>query len=170
MRITLQSYVSKLSKSLTLSTVLIYLLLHCYMSLEKRRTLRKAVIESQFTYCPLIWVLHFRILNNKINCIHKRASRALNSDYKSFFNEHHEKGGFFTTHQKICPVFSNWNYKHLRGLSPTTLGEVLKVNEGIPYESRMGNKLHAVDPKTVRYGTETIIFCPQKFGLWYQKI
>ena len=46
-----------------------------FMSLEKRRTLMKAFIESQFNYCPLIWMLHSRTLNNKINRIHERALR-----------------------------------------------------------------------------------------------
>ena len=41
-----------------------------FMSLEKRRTLMKAFIESQFNYCPLIWMLRSRALNNKINHIH----------------------------------------------------------------------------------------------------
>ena len=44
-----------------------------FMSLEKHRTLMKAFIESQFNYCPLIWMLHSRTLNNKINRIHERA-------------------------------------------------------------------------------------------------
>ena len=34
------------------------------MSLEKRRTLMKAFIESQFNYCSLIWMLRSRTLNN----------------------------------------------------------------------------------------------------------
>ena len=46
-------------------------------SLEKRRTLMKAFIESQFNYCPLIWILHSRTLNNKINRIHERALRTV---------------------------------------------------------------------------------------------
>ena len=33
----------------------------------------EAFIESQFNYCPLISMLHFRTLNNKINRI-KRES------------------------------------------------------------------------------------------------
>ena len=52
------------------------------MSLEKRRTLMKAFIQSQFNYCPLIWMLHSRTLNNKINRIHDRALRTVYSDYK----------------------------------------------------------------------------------------
>ena len=50
------------------------------MSLEKRRTLMKAFIESQFNYCPLIWMLHSRTLNNKIHRIHKRALRTVYPD------------------------------------------------------------------------------------------
>ena len=38
-----------------------------YITLEKRRMLLKAFIESQFNYCPLIWMLHSRTMNNKIN-------------------------------------------------------------------------------------------------------
>ena len=50
------------------------------MSLEKRRTLMKAFIESQFNYCPLIWMLHSRTLNNKIHRIHERALRTVYPD------------------------------------------------------------------------------------------
>ena len=50
------------------------------MSLEKRRTLMKAFIESQFNYCPLIWTLHSRTLNNKIHRIHERALRTVYPD------------------------------------------------------------------------------------------
>ena len=41
----------------------------------------KAYIESQFSYCPLIWMLHFRTLKNKINGIHERARTTVYSDY-----------------------------------------------------------------------------------------
>ena len=57
------------------------------MSLEKRRTLMKAFIEWQFNYCPLIWNLRSRTLNNKINHIHERALRTVYSDYNLSFYE-----------------------------------------------------------------------------------
>ena len=46
-----------------------------YMDFEKRRSLMKAFVISQFNYCPLIWMFHNRALNNRINKIHERASR-----------------------------------------------------------------------------------------------
>ena len=70
------------------------------MSLEKRRTVMKKFVESQFKYCPLIWVRDFRTLNNEINCIHERALRAVYSDYKSSFHELLDKNCSFTIHQK----------------------------------------------------------------------
>ena len=69
------------------------------MSLEKRRTLMKAFIESQFSYCPLIWMLHSRTLNYKISRIHERALRTVYSDYNSSFNELLDKDDSFTIHQ-----------------------------------------------------------------------
>ena len=70
------------------------------MSLEKRRTLMKAFTESQFNYCALIWMLHSRTLNNKINRIHKSTLRIVYSDYNSSFNELIDKDGSFTIHQR----------------------------------------------------------------------
>ena len=44
-----------------------------FMSFNKCRTLMKAFIESQFNYCPLIWMFHSRTMNKKINRTHERA-------------------------------------------------------------------------------------------------
>ena len=44
--------------------------LHCtgsQMSLDKREMLLRAFVESQFSYCPLIWMFHSRTVNDKIN-------------------------------------------------------------------------------------------------------
>ena len=40
-----------------------------YMDLPKRKVLMKAFITSQFSYCPLTWMLHSRKLKNCINNI-----------------------------------------------------------------------------------------------------
>ena len=41
-----------------------------YMDSEKLKHVMKAFILSQFTYCPLVWMLGERGLNNKINHLH----------------------------------------------------------------------------------------------------
>ena len=47
----------------------------------------KAFIVSQFSYCPLIWMLHSKTLNNRINNIHERALRLAYTDNKLFFKQ-----------------------------------------------------------------------------------
>ena len=42
-----------------------------FMSHDKLRLLMKAFIESQFGYCPLVWMFHSRTLNNRINRLHE---------------------------------------------------------------------------------------------------
>ena len=51
-----------------------------YMSFEKKRIFLKAFVESQFEYCPLIWIFHSRKANSKINHIHERALRIVYND------------------------------------------------------------------------------------------
>ena len=51
-----------------------------YMSLDRRLKVIKAFIESQFNYCPLIWMFYSRTLNNKINRLHERVLRIFYSD------------------------------------------------------------------------------------------
>ena len=47
-----------------------------YITLNQRRTIMKAFIESQFGYCPLVWIFHAnRTLNNTMNNIQERALR-----------------------------------------------------------------------------------------------
>ena len=46
-----------------------------YMDTKKRRVLKNAFITSQFSYSPLVWMVHSRTLNNRINKIHERALR-----------------------------------------------------------------------------------------------
>ena len=47
----------------------------------------KTFTESQFNYCPLIWIFHSRRLDNKINNVQEKAPRIIYSDYKSIFQE-----------------------------------------------------------------------------------
>ena len=44
-----------------------------FLSFAKKRILYKSFVESQFKYCPLIWMFHSRTCNTKINRLHERA-------------------------------------------------------------------------------------------------
>ena len=57
-----------------------------YMELPKRRILMNAFFKPQFNYCPVVWMFHFRSLNNKINRLNERCLRIIYNDKLSSFN------------------------------------------------------------------------------------
>ena len=75
------------------------------MDFEKRRSLIKAFVISQFKYCPFIWVFHNRTLNNKINGICERALRLVYQNKDLSFSELLELDNSVTIHQKKLQVF-----------------------------------------------------------------
>ena len=58
-----------------------------FISKKKLRIIMKAVIMSQLSYCPLVWMCHSRKLNNKINKLYERALRLVYGDRQSTFEE-----------------------------------------------------------------------------------
>ena len=58
-----------------------------FLSFNKRRIFFKAFVESQFKYCPIVWMFHSRRTNNKINRLHERALRIVYDDDVSTFHE-----------------------------------------------------------------------------------
>ena len=58
-----------------------------YMSTEKRRTLFKAFVVSQFNFCPLVWMFHTKELNNRINSLHEKDLRLTCQNRNSSFDE-----------------------------------------------------------------------------------
>ena len=56
-----------------------------FMNIKQRRVLMKSFIESQFGYCPLIWMFHGRGVNRKINHLHERSLRIVYKDSNSSF-------------------------------------------------------------------------------------
>ena len=118
--------------------------------------------ESQLNYCPIIWVFHWRTLNNKINCLHERALRIVYSDYKSLFCELLEKDKLFSIHHKNIQSLAIEIYKFLHNLSPCIMNNIFKVNQTVPYDIRQRNILQSINPSSVRYGTETISYIAPK--------
>ena len=71
-----------------------------YMNLAQRRSIMKAFICSQFGYCPLVWMLHSRKINNRVNSLHERPLRVVYRDYNATFSELLSKDKSVTIHQR----------------------------------------------------------------------
>ena len=131
-----------------------------YMSLEKRRIVMKTFIESQFNYCRLIWMFHSRTINNKINRLQEKALRIVYSDFKSSFAGLLMKDNSFSIHERNIQSLAIEIYKFLNGLSASFLNNVFHKNISNSYDLR--NLLYSRNPKTVRYGTETVSYMTPK--------
>ena len=112
------------------------------MDLPKRKVLMKAFITSQFSYCPLIWMLHSRTLNNRINNIHERAARLTYKDNQSSFKELLEKYRSVTVHHKNLQVLVTEICKVKNDLAPDIMKDVFELKEP-PYNGQNQITLHA---------------------------
>ena len=52
-----------------------------YMNTDQKRIIMKAFIQSQFGYCPLVWMFFSRTINACINRIHGRSLCIVYNNY-----------------------------------------------------------------------------------------
>ena len=125
------------------------------MILQKCRLLTCSYITSQFNYCPLVWMIHNRKLNKKINKVHERALRIVSGDHKTSFlellNSFLELLNFesVTIHQRNLQYLLIEIYKVKKGISPTIIIEIFELRSGVHLPSR--------NSRTVFFGTESIM-------------
>ena len=89
------------------------------MSTEKLRRIMKAFIDSQFGYCPLIWMFCSRTLNNRINHLHERALRLVYKDATLSFEELLIEDKTFSIHHRNLQKLATEMYKVINNLSPS---------------------------------------------------
>ena len=87
-----------------------------FMNVDKKRMIMKAFIESQFGYCPLVWMFHSRSLNNKTNRIHETALRITYNDKSSSFQNLLQKDNLVTIHHGNIKILATETYKFLKTL------------------------------------------------------
>ena len=92
-----------------------------YMCLEKRKTVMKAYVASQFGYCPLVWMFHSRSLNNKINSLHERALRITYGDRSSSFEDLLKKDNSVSIHHRNIQALATEMFKVENNIAPENL-------------------------------------------------
>ena len=78
----------------------------------------KAFIESQFSYCPLIWMFCSRKMNKKINHIHERALRLVYEDYTTHFEDLLVRDKSVSIHHRNIQKVAIEMFKVKNNLSP----------------------------------------------------
>ena len=133
------------------------------MSLDKRKMLLRAFIESQFSYCPLIWMFHSRTLNNKINRLHEKPLRIVYGDYKSKFDELLEDSSFSIHHRNIQTLAVEI-FEFLNGLTPQIVNDVFQVKSPAPYYLKIKMNYIVEIPKQWRMGLSQSLLWHLKSG------
>ena len=130
------------------------------MKTEQKRKIMNSFINSQFGYCPLVWMLHSRKLNNRINKIHERALRLVYNDNVSSFQDLLIKSNSVSVHHKNIQILAIELYKTKNDIGPELLKHIFKLKGDYKYCSKMPFETNNV--RTVTYGTETISFLGPK--------
>ena len=84
----------------------------------------KTFIESQFSYCPLVWMFCSNKMNNKINHIHERALRLVYQDYTTSFDDLLKKDNSLTFHHRNIHQVAIEMFKVKFDLSPPFMKEI----------------------------------------------
>ena len=96
-----------------------------FLTFKKRRVLIKAFSESQFKYCPLVWMFLGRQINNKINYLHEQTLRMIYEDSTSSFDTLLEKDVIFCPRQKYSTTWKRKDSTFLK--AQWGLSSILKV-------------------------------------------
>ena len=121
-----------------------------------------AFFNSQFNYCPLIWMFHSCQINNKINRLHERCLRIISNDKRSSFTEFLEKDGSVSIHETNIKILATEMFKHSKNLAPPQMDEIFKLkqqsNDNLKYNSLFTRALVTSANK----GTERLSFLGPK--------
>ena len=100
------------------------------VSWEKKKILMSAFIESQFCYCPLVWMFcHSRQLNKRIERIQERGLRMVYEDYTSTFEDLLKKNGSVTVHHRNIQLVAVEMFKVKTGQCPEIMKDLFQLRQ-----------------------------------------
>ena len=125
------------------------------LSFSKLRLLMKSFVDSQFSYCPLIWMFCSRSMNNRINKLQERTLRILYRDDISSFEELLVRDNSITAHERNIKLLAKEMYKVKNDILPNALGEFITKRD-LRYNLRNHPTFTRDKANTTQYGTESM--------------
>ena len=101
------------------------------LSFSKLRILIKLFFDSQFAYCPLVWMFQNRNLNNRINKLQERALRILYKDDITTSADLLDKDQLVTIHNRNIQLLAIEMYKVKNSILPCALSDFVSIKENI---------------------------------------
>ena len=131
------------------------------MCTSKKRVLMKAFIESQFSYCSLIWMFHSRGVNSKINHLHERSLRIAYKDNISSFEDLLKRDRSFTIHQRNIQSLAIELLKVKGNLSNNIIYDIFQTRK-INYKLRSQTDFPSICVNTKKFGQNLLRYFASK--------
>ena len=132
--------------------------------LRKKRLIFKAFIVSQFNYFPLLWMIHTKQLNNRINSLHEKALRVTFQNRNSSFSKLLKLEKLASIHYRYIKYLLTEIYKVKIGLSPPVMSDIFSLNQNSSYNITSGVSMSKRNVRTSKLVLRLLI----QFGaiLW----
>ena len=127
-----------------------------HVGLKKRRVLFKSFVESQFAYCPLVWMFHDRHLHKKINHFHERAVRIVYKDDTSSFESLLERDESVSFNHRNLQSLAIEVYKFTRGKSVSLMEDIFSTRCYSGLKLRSNLDLETPSVNTVYKGDDSL--------------
>ena len=132
------------------------------MPFHRRKVLMQAFFNSQFSYCPLVWMFHGRKINTRIDNLHFRALRMIYLDETSSFEELLQKDGSVTVHHRNLQLLAIEMFKAVNNMSPDFMKEIFAEKENT-FSEHVSSSTRSQsifynhsNPKSVNHGLQTL--------------
>ena len=129
----------------------------CEIHFERRIVLMKYFIESQFAYCPLVWMCCDRTSDKRMNLLQERGHRMVYNDMVSTFETLLEKNNSGTIHVRNPRILATELYKTKENLDAPITHEIFE-QRNIQYNLSSQTDFQLGSLKTVKgtvKGTQT---------------
>ena len=121
-----------------------------------------AFFMAQFNYCPLIWMCHNRMYNNKINRLYEKCLRLIYNDKRSSFEDLLKKNNSVSIRHKNLQALAIEMFKVHTKTSPELMQEVFQVKEQGNYNLRNQTDFVIPQVKSENHGLESTRFLGPK--------
>ena len=123
-------------------------------------------VQSQFSYAPLVWIMHSKSAEKKNNKIHTKFLRLLHDDYESNFRELLDKEGTYTIHEINIQKLLTEMFKAKNKAGPSLLADIFPDSNYNGPTLRKPKDFMKQNIETQKYGERSLNF----FGttLWKQ--
>ena len=105
----------------------------------------QCIVKAQINYCPLVWMLHSRKLNNKTNRLRKKYLRSIYNNNLSTFDKLLGLDNSVSIHHRNSQCLAIESYKMFNGISRDIIKDVFPLNASFMYDIKNRQIFYTTD-------------------------